>query len=73
MTDTLTQPTSTTSGQNATNDDDRTLVIRDLHVVPIADRSHEILRGINLDVRQGEVHAIMGRNGSRARRRSPMR
>ena len=48
----------------ATNQDDRALVIRDLHVVPIADRSHEILRGINLTVRQGEVHAIMGRNGS---------
>jgi Fe-S cluster assembly ATP-binding protein len=48
----------------ATNQDDRALVINDLHVVPIADRSHEILRGINLTVRQGEVHAIMGRNGS---------
>ena len=24
----------------------------------------EILRGINLDVKPGEVHAIMGRNGS---------
>jgi Fe-S cluster assembly ATP-binding protein len=44
--------------------DDRALVINDLHVVPIADRSREILRGINLTVRQGEVHAIMGRNGS---------
>jgi Fe-S cluster assembly ATP-binding protein len=44
--------------------DDRALVIRDLHVVPIADKSREILRGINLTVRQGEVHAIMGRNGS---------
>jgi Fe-S cluster assembly ATP-binding protein len=60
MTDTLTQP----SAASATENDDRTLVIRDLHVVPIADRKHEILRGINLDVRQGEVHAIMGRNGS---------
>jgi Fe-S cluster assembly ATP-binding protein len=48
----------------ATNQDDRALVIKDLHVVPIADRGHEILRGINLTVRQGEVHAIMGRNGS---------
>jgi Fe-S cluster assembly ATP-binding protein len=48
----------------ATNEDDRALVINDLHVVPIADRSREILRGINLTVRQGEVHAIMGRNGS---------
>ncbi len=43
---------------------ERTLVIRDLHVVPIADQTHEILRGINLEVSQGEVHAIMGRNGS---------
>ena len=32
--------------------------------MPVADRSREILRGINLEVRQGEVHAIMGRNGS---------
>jgi Fe-S cluster assembly ATP-binding protein len=60
MTDTLTQPDSSTTAQA----DDRTLVIRDLHVVPVADRGREILRGINLEVRQGEVHAIMGRNGS---------
>jgi Fe-S cluster assembly ATP-binding protein len=40
------------------------LVIRDLHVVPIAEPAREILVGINLVVRQGEVHAIMGRNGS---------
>jgi len=60
MTDTLTQP----SASSAVQDDDRTLIIRDLHVVPVADRSREILRGINLEVRQGEVHAIMGRNGS---------
>jgi Fe-S cluster assembly ATP-binding protein len=44
--------------------DDRELVIRDLHVVPVADRSREILNGIDLTVRKGEVHAIMGRNGS---------
>ena len=44
--------------------DDRELVIRDLHVVPVAEPTREILRGINLTVRQGEVHAIMGRNGS---------
>jgi Fe-S cluster assembly ATP-binding protein len=44
--------------------DDRVLVIRDLHVVPAADRTREILRGIDLEVRKGEVHAIMGRNGS---------
>jgi len=40
------------------------LVIRDLHVVPVADPSHQILKGIDLTVRKGEVHAIMGRNGS---------
>ena len=59
MTQTLDQP-----GTPATQTDDRAIVIKDLHVVPIADRSREILRGINLTVRQGEVHAIMGRNGS---------
>jgi Fe-S cluster assembly ATP-binding protein len=59
MTQTLDQPTTPQTEQ-----DDRELVIKDLHVVPIADRSREILRGINLTVRQGEVHAIMGRNGS---------
>ncbi len=64
MTDTLTQPAGASAGHNATEPDERTIVIRDLHVVPVADRNHEILRGINLDVRQGEVHAIMGRNGS---------
>lgn len=63
MTQTLDQAATadTTATDNA---DNRTLVIRDLRVVPIADRSREILRGINLEVRQGEVHAIMGRNGS---------
>ena len=40
------------------------LVIRDLHVVPVADKEREILAGIDLTVRKGEVHAIMGRNGS---------
>jgi len=44
--------------------DDRQLVIRDLHVVPIAEPGREILSGIDLTVRKGEVHAIMGRNGS---------
>jgi Fe-S cluster assembly ATP-binding protein len=59
MTQTLNQTATPKAAQ-----DDRALVINDLHVVPIADRSREILRGINLTVRQGEVHAIMGRNGS---------
>ena len=44
--------------------DDRVLVIRNLHVVPVAARETEILRGIDLEIRKGEVHAIMGRNGS---------
>ncbi|MDQ3937229.1 MAG: Fe-S cluster assembly ATPase SufC [Chloroflexota bacterium] len=44
--------------------DDRQLVIRDLHVVPVGQPEREILSGIDLVVRKGEVHAIMGRNGS---------
>ena len=31
---------------------------------PSPDPTHEILRGIDLEIRKGEVHAIMGRNGS---------
>ncbi|MEP7378539.1 MAG: Fe-S cluster assembly ATPase SufC [Chloroflexota bacterium] len=59
MTQTLDTPQTTPQAA-----DDRALVIKDLHVVPVADKSREILRGINLTVRQGETHAIMGRNGS---------
>src|SRR5688500_1166669 len=61
MTDTQTIPQTSDS---AAETDDRELVIRDLHVVPVADRSREILAGIDLTIRKGEVHAIMGRNGS---------
>jgi Fe-S cluster assembly ATP-binding protein len=62
--DTVTLPTEATTSGTVAGADDRVLVIRDLHVVPAADRSREILRGIDLEVRKGEVHAIMGRNGS---------
>lgn len=37
------------------------LIIRDLHARV---DGKEILRGLNLDVRPGEVHAIMGPNGA---------
>ena len=37
------------------------MIIRDLHV-NIAGR--EILKGVNLTVKQGEVHALMGPNGT---------
>ena len=60
MTQTLEQPITSEADTNSADQ----LVIRNLHVVPTADRTREILRGINLTVRKGEVHAIMGRNGS---------
>ncbi len=47
-----------------TTDTDQQLIIRGLHVAPIAAPDHEILQGIDLTVGKGEVHAIMGPNGS---------
>ena len=42
-----------------------TLEIRDLHVrVETENGPKEILKGVNLTVRSGETHAIMGHNGS---------
>jgi Fe-S cluster assembly ATP-binding protein len=38
-----------------------TLTIRDLHA---SVQGQEILRGVNLELRSGEVHALMGPNGS---------
>ncbi len=47
-----------------TDANDRELVIRDLRVAPAASPDNEILQGINLTIRKGETHAIMGPNGS---------
>jgi Fe-S cluster assembly ATP-binding protein len=42
-----------------------TLEIRDLHVTVEAEHGpKEILRGVDMTIRQGETHAIMGPNGS---------
>ncbi|MGV8849662.1 MAG: Fe-S cluster assembly ATPase SufC [Propionibacteriaceae bacterium] len=41
------------------------LVVSDLHVtVETESGTKEILKGVNLTIRQGEIHAIMGPNGS---------
>ena len=37
------------------------LVIKDLHV---SVEEQPIIKGLNLSVRQGEIHALMGPNGS---------
>ncbi len=47
-----------------TDANDRELIIRDLRVAPAANPTLEILQGIDLTIRKGETHAIMGPNGS---------
>jgi len=42
---------------------DNILEIKDLHA-RIADGGREILKGVNLTIRSGEVHAVMGPNGA---------
>ncbi|KAK8943230.1 hypothetical protein KSP39_PZI009622 [Platanthera zijinensis] len=39
------------------------LEVRDLTAI-VAESRQEILRGVNLIINEGEVHAIMGKNGS---------
>jgi Fe-S cluster assembly ATP-binding protein len=43
---------------------EQNLLISGLRVAPAASPEHEILKGIDLEIRKGEVHAIMGPNGS---------
>jgi Fe-S cluster assembly ATP-binding protein len=47
-----------------TDANDRELVITGLRVAPAANPGQEILQGIDLTIRKGETHAIMGPNGS---------
>ena len=40
------------------------LEIKDLYTIAEDDREKEILKGLNLDIEEGEIHVIMGPNGS---------
>jgi len=40
------------------------LEVRDFHALSTDDEHKQILKGLNLTVREGEVHAVMGPNGS---------
>ena len=54
--DTATLPSDVAASEAA--GDDHVLSIRDLRVVPAANPDIEILRGIDLEIRKGEVHLI---------------
>ena len=45
------------------------LMIKDLH---ISVQGKPIIKGLNLTVQQGEIHALMGPNGSVGKAPSPM-
>jgi Fe-S cluster assembly ATPase SufC len=57
--------TTGTTMEPTTATDAATLEIRGLHATV---EGKEILKGIDLTVTQGEVHALMGPNGSASRR-----
>jgi Fe-S cluster assembly ATP-binding protein len=59
-----TKPGAKPAAKPPTKSADQRLVIRGLRVAPIAHPETEILKGIDLEIGQGEVHAIMGPNGS---------
>ena len=40
------------------------LKIDDIHTTAADDNNKEILKGLNLEINEGEIHVIMGPNGS---------